>query len=706
MASTVSATRTANADLSPGANNQTNPSTANDVSDDAQISQRGLLNNDKVSFLFDSDWARQAFLISDQELGGAGTYDTVNRYWSTAHTKFTDTRLGGNIGINPRPQFTPYADIPVPGRLPDSTRVTLDNKNIDGTLGMGRYYSEAIDDNAQTIYLRFGVPQFNSLVDFFLKAFDTNMTAIARTGRGPSEWYNIGKIAGTIASVVAFPAISMTLLAGKALSTFFSRPTSKFYTLKPTMHSYWSAVNMLVNHIAINRGIVPQYLDNSGSQQQGNPYKLDSDFMQKMHSMMPEIFSADGGIDVFAVANRAQRMANRQFLNDYQSFDNGSYTDFTGYIQKSTDPVVKSPQGEHTLLNFIKAVGKLSYYTAESAQTRLEMTPKVDPTTGQASNQNSASFSEFFDAEYNDGSQFAIFKVDNTGSVNESFSNSAVESDLSSKYNSTSSQVREAKFSFADGNIVGETVQQVLGDVTDVVAGAASGMTMGLSDVLKYLGNTFVDIPKHWQSSSASLPRTSYTMQLISPYGNPISQMQNIYIPLAMLLAAVLPLSTGKQSYTSPFLVQLYDRGRCQIQLGLMESLSITRGTANLPFTNRGRVTAIDVSFSIMDLSSIMHMPISTGSLFGANMLMDEDNILMDYLAVLAGQDIYSQVYALPKAKLRLAKSITNLNYLTSPAYWASYIHEETTTGMLSYLFPISPVIKAFSTPSALLGRN
>jgi hypothetical protein len=34
-----------------------------------------------------------------------------------------------------------------------------------------------------------------------------------------------------------------------------------------------------------------------------------------MHSMaMPDIFDEDGGIDVYAVANKAQRHANKQFI--------------------------------------------------------------------------------------------------------------------------------------------------------------------------------------------------------------------------------------------------------------------------------------------------------------------------------------------------------------------------------------------------------
>lgn len=175
-------------------------------------------------------------------------------------------------------------------------------------------------------------------------------------------------------------------------------------------------------------------------------------------------------------------------------------------------------------------------------------------------------------------------------------------------------------------------------------------------------------------------------MQLISPYGNPISQMQNIFIPLSMILAGVLPISTGKQSYTSPFIVQMFDRGRCQVQLGIIDSVSITRGTSNQAFTTRGQPLAIDVSFSILDLSSVMHMPTSTGSLFGSDKTMDEDNILMDYLAVLAGQDIYSQIYPLAKARLNLAKKLNQVEKLTSSAYWSSLFHESATSGTLQYL--------------------
>jgi hypothetical protein len=67
-------------------------------------------------------------------------------------------------------------------------------------------------------------------------------------------------------------------------------------------------------------------------------------------------------------------------------------------------------------------------------------------------------------------------------------------------------------------------------------------------------------------------------------------------------------------------------------------------------------------------------------------MTIDEDNILMDYLAVLGSQDMYSQIYPMAKAKLNLAKKIMEVQKLTSPAYWGSLFHDSATSGTLQYL--------------------
>lgn len=659
-------------------------------------SQSSLFSpSDSNATVDDADWVKQSFLVPDLDLQEYES-DKVNRYWSSAQHKFTDTTMGGNIGINSRPQYTRYSDIREKGRIINRNDVTIDN--VNGNYGMGRYYSEAIDDNSQTVYIRFGQPQFNSLMTFFSKAFDPDLSSLARTGRGLSAWYSVGKAVGTVLAVTAFPAISLTLIAGRLVSMFFTRQYSKFYTLKPTMHVYWSTVNTLVNMIAINKGIMPRIMDdtiggNKQDQQVGSSIHFDTDMLNKLHELMPDMFTANFGIDVFAIASRAQATANYLYSRDYEALNRSTENDFTGYVKKLNQSKISEPRGRHTFVSWLDEVGKLSNYftTNKGDNNNIEMNPKArKESEGWASK-----FAGFFDAEFRQGSQFAVFKVDYTGPQQEAFSNSAVESDLSQKYNQISSQAREARFSLSDGNITGTAAEDLIkgtvSAVADFASGAIAGVTMDLSTAIGgaikgLAGSGFIDIPKHWQSSSVQLPRGSYTMQLVCPYGNPISQMQNIYIPLAMILAGTLPLSTGSQSYTSPFLCQLYDRGRCQIQLGMIESVNITRGTSNLAFNSRGQPMAIDVSFSIVDFSSIMHMPISTGSLFESNKAIDEDNILMDYLAVLAGQDIYSQVYQVPKAKLNIAKRISGLNKLVSPAYWGSFVHEQTTTGMMGIL--------------------
>lgn len=657
-----------------------------------------ITSADQNGFILDRNWAKVAFLINDQDL--KHPIDINNRYWSSADIKFTDTRLGGNIGINPRPQFTRYSDIRRSGVL---NRTPVNIHNGHGNHGMGRYYSEAIDDNAQRIYLRFGVMQFNSISAFISQAFNTEMSYLVKTGR-ISDAYRAGYASGnvvvtvgTILAITAYPVLSLTLLAGSALvNTYFSRPRSRFCSLKPTPFIYWAAVDTLLNTLLINSGVIPRTLSSlstsNSNQQIGNPYQIDQTTLSDLHTMLPDIFTSENGIDTFAAANKAQRLANAAFLQCYNDLDTGS---FTGYVQKTYQKNFIPETQSNSFADFLnKTVMTTDYFQSKSNQNGLEVDPIFDSTTGQATTSvDKGSFSQFFDAENRQGSQFATFIVDNTGTVNESFSNTAIESDLSNKINTTASQVREAQFNFAEGNLsdsgIANLAQQALGTVKDYMGGLAD--SIGISSISILAGNGFIDIPKHWQSSNAHLTSTTYNIKLISPYGNIISRIQNIYFPLCMLLAAALPRSVGNQSYTSPFYLQLFDRGRCQIRLGMIESLNISRGTSNIPFTNKGIPLAIDVSFSVVDMSTIMHMPISTGKLFAGrdvdtnkDKTLDEDNILMDYLAVLAGQDIYSQIYSIPKGKLNIAKKFHSLERMTSPAYLAAAFHEETTNGLLS----------------------
>ena len=96
--------------------------------------------------------------------------------------------------------------------------------------------------------------------------------------------------------------------------------------------------------------------------------------------------------------------------------------------------------------------------------------------------------------------------------------------------------------------------------VKAIANGVLTGTSLdGLVNAL--LGNVRIEIPDYWEDASVSFPTSNYEMDLVSPYGNVISQIQNIYLPLSMIVGGSLPLATGKTSYTAPFICQLYDRG-------------------------------------------------------------------------------------------------------------------------------------------------
>ncbi|MNU19605.1 hypothetical protein D3C71_78360 [compost metagenome] len=664
-----------------------------------------------MAFLRDQHWVRQSFLVSADNLEKT---DYQNRTYSEVSNMFVDTTPGGNIPINPLPQYCRYTDIRHPGRFGGNAGIT------DGSKGLGRVYGEVYQANQQVIHLRMGVPNYTPMTQFFTGFYNTGAGRLSRTGRADSVFYMVGRAAGFIVPLMSWKLLAVHLL-GVGARFMLQKPSSRFYYLKPTMPLYWNAVTTMVNRLAVNRGIIPRTGFSSIDPNTGA-----REINAQLNQLLPDIFKPNGGIDVFALANRGKRLERKFEEMRGQALNNPPDNGYTPEeISRKMQLVAKEVlQDDRPSLWGDTQENHGNSYFGKWLSSNPSKPPNTESNTDASSvteavldlKSGGETFMNFLKAELDDGGAFASFRVNATGPVTDSFSNTAGESEIANKINSMSSSARNTKFNFAGGNIVGGAVGEVLGGITraatDFVAGAAE--SLAISGIASLAGAAFVDIPKHWQSSSGQLPHANYTVELRSPYGNPISQLINLYVPLAMLLAAALPKSTGKQSYDAPFILEYYDKGRAQTRLGMIDSMTITRGVGNLGFNRDGHAMGIDVSFSIMDLTSIVHMPITEGfslisGLAGsatsaavstaasivpgvsdraadgagdtaaalitaaASGVFDEDNSFNDYMAVLAGMDIKDQIYSWRKLMLNVSRARANWDTYTDPSRFATF---------------------------------
>lgn len=744
----------------------------------------------------DTSWIKQSFMMDASNISDT---DMQFRTLSTASYSFCDTTPGGNEAINPPPQFTRYADLRVGGAGEYQAEGTY---RPSESRGIGRYYYEAYTETSTHLYMRFGLPQYNSLTSFFTNFYSAEAAAMARTGRGTSAFFKMGQVVGFIVGIVPRTLIYMYNVA----QWFSGKQTSKYYYLKPAMVLYWNAVTTILNTLATNMGIIPPLIgktaadankvlndsqDTAGSDVFGTSGPMNA----AMHNMLPEIFEPNGGIDAYKLATRYQRLniayraagyeaIAKSEVNDAQSNSPGGQNiaalqaSLAAFMTQriTSDPALQTTMaaGASNGSNSGAVFTGLTAYTqaymncvnqtswkADDGTVPVDNTPadsstpapapapapadgsaaapapSPPPTTGNISAPaaetiyppNSdvafdksyfAGFSDFMKAEFESGSAFVAFRVDGSGTINESFSNSVKESDIQSKINSMSASNRETRFSLEGGNVSNDIltkfVQGAASAVTDFVSGTLQGVGINISGLSAIAGSAFTDIPKTWDASSANLPSMDFTLQLRSPYGNKLSRLLNLYLPLSMLLAGALPLATGKQSYTSPFLCEAYCRGRIAIRLGMITQLSITRGVGNVGWTEEGEPLGIDVSFSVTDMTSVMYMPVAANfstmdaakmsmaqlvgsvgsSLTGGtdsngnstisnvasaaaasltSSMWDDDNAYSDYMAILGGLTMMDQVSPLRKWKLRITNQAANFTTWKSQGHlmmWAN----------------------------------
>ena len=646
--------------------------------------------NERVSALFrgkvlrefvqDRNWLTQSYIA------GRTTYEADNSRFSritAARFSYTDTTLGGNIAMNPLPQFTETADIPVRGLV-----------DLTDSAGVGRYYEENISSNKRLISIRAGVPQFTGSVEFFTGFYNADMSYLARTGRSrgliSDIIFKISTAVGFVLPLTNLPLFCMTMV-GNGYNYLSMTPRHKYYYLKPAMPTYWMTVTTIVNILAVNKGLVPRLF----SDQLGNELNDTYRFSMRDNAMIRQLLGNDvifenGGINVYAISTRSQRIARKAYaameakLNRYMSdqvtgvesyekaykaleaiYDGKDRLDIDADSNISDEVRGKSVSGFAGYLTkwFNSDYGKSLAETSEAADGVTSAAAE----TGPIIDKNKTGYNEsllqriwnYTKAEWDDGAAYVTFRVDAEGSAQETFTNQAGDSALSVTINGRAGESRSSRFSMSDGQLLGEgslgqsLMDAVTGGIGAVVSGVANGLGMAGLGVLA--GNAFVDMPKHWQTSVAQLPRMNYTMTLTSPYNNMYSQMFNIYVPLAMILAFSLPRSTGAYSYTSPMLCELYDRGRAQSKLCMVDSLSITRGIHNLAFDRNGNAMGIDIAISFLDMSSIMHMPITEdwGISNGFDSMFDMDSAFSDYMAILSALSLHENTHLTERASIQ-----------------------------------------------------
>lgn len=727
--------------------------------------------------IVDAQWVSSRFMTPTKDLG---SHNISNRFFSSAGWKFSSTRLGHHVAINPRPQFTRFADIRGNHEIyfPDTSSAryygaykgkytvnmlspTGTGSSLHSSLGMGRYYSESLDDNATVVYMQFGIPKFNSLIDFFTRAITFEDSYIARHGRMPIG-FTFGQIVGGFLAFRAFPILSTLTFIARRINDFVFAGPFKYYYMEPAMHVYWGTVNTIVSEIASELNILPSMMDSKAQpkiNQIGMPTRVDFGLLQDWAAYLPGTINPNSGyIDIFNIATMSQQVASELEKQKKATFDEWEKNgiDKTGFVTSENIPGGALPekvapiftklsamfrfedllrnlvQGDPTddeqknIHSFKNRIDPTTNTTKEESEYYKETEPYTDKSPEETKNEsksdkftgtnnlsrikkndgeedpmlsgfysvtsswferNVVNSAKVFDAALRDGGGYAVFMVDYQGSLSDSFSNSVSDIETAGALKSLSQGARSVKFNVAGGNLV-QGMTTALDAVKGFAMGALDSITMGLGNVLATaFGDGYVDLPKKWDDSSMSLPTVTYKMSLISPYGNVISQMQNIYIPLAMILAGALPLRAGESSYTSPFLCSLFNKGAQNIKMGMITSLNIERGVTNLPYNRNKKVLSVDVSFTVTDFSTMATAPINSSifKIFSARLM--DDNPFSIYLSTLCSRDLYTDKYFTHNKVKRMARMRVALEQSLNPNSFAFYMGE--TGGFLNRAFSI-----------------
>lgn len=298
--------------------------------------------------------------------------------------------------------------------------------------------------------------------------------------------------------------------------------------------------------------------------------------------------------------------------------------------------------------------------------------------------------------KYTSTSQYVSFYLESENSIQESFSNSTTTSQLVDTINGYSDAAKELQF--LQSELFGKTFTPADKASYDKTLNEFKSMSkkwLKNNSLIEKLGKGALTIasggkllfPEIWNDSNYS---KSYdiSIKLRTPDCDKLSWYLNICVPLMHLIALAAPRQLDANGYTSPFLIRAWYKGLFNVDMGMIDSLTITKGRESA-WTADGLPTEIDISISIKDLYQAMFISgFSTGNNSFAGIIGGKDakyilknTAMMDYLASTCGIDVNK---AEIKRTIEMFLILYKNNITMRPSMWGSTIQQDILTIMNS----------------------
>lgn len=226
--------------------------------------------------------------------------------------------------------------------------------------------------------------------------------------------------------------------------------------------------------------------------------------------------------------------------------------------------------------------------------------------------------------DYNMDNKFAgvrLWMTDDT-TVTENFSNEYSENAIQSKIAAVSgvgqqlrdfakasgTEINEVLRSLSEfaGNKAAQTsamaVEKMGGDqnIMQATSDSVSGL-LGTAAELVLQGKA-ISLPKVWKNSTYN-PAVSFTVKLVSPYGSPKAINKYILEPLLYILLLTSPRTVDGLSYGLPRPIRVRAYGLTNINLGMVQNVTVNRGGGSSTFNQYKQPLTVDVVLTVSPLT-------------------------------------------------------------------------------------------------------